>query len=437
MARRGENIHQRKDGRWEGRYIRSRTSDGRAQYASVYADGYLTVKAKLAAVKGAGEQKKPNTAGRDMTLREALALWLEHHKQKLRQQTCDKYVRMVEVHLADGLGRCVLARLDAKTINAFLDEKQKHGRLVGQGPLSGGYIKIMRYLIMSALRHVSKQVHCPALEEEVVEYKGKKADCKVLSAEEQDRLERYLCRDMDRTKLGVLLSLQLGLRIGEVCGLQWGDVNFQARTITITRSLQRIENPDKSAGTPKTILAELEPKTENSCRVIPLPAHLLPLLKRFYLGNPNGYVIAEPGSRVEPRTLRNRFQRILVDCGLPQVNHHALRHSFATGCVENGMDIKSLAELLGHANVQITLNTYVHPSLEQKRRQLDQMAVIRGRNWGHGRRQSVDAKGDARSFSPSGMKGENGAPLEGGWLPRQKYVVSQGIGLFLQNNLNG
>jgi len=414
MARRGENIRKRKDGRWEGRYIKSRTPDGQAQYGSVYAEGYLEVKAKLAAIKGVGEQRKPRTSELDMTLREALALWLEHHRQKLRQQTYDKYVRMVEAHLADSLGRCAVARLDARIINAFLDEKQKHGRLVGQGALSGGYIKIMRYLIMSALRYVSKQVHCPALEEEVVEYKGKKTECKVLSPEEQGRLERYLCHEMDRTKLGVLLSLQLGLRIGEVCGLQWGDVSFQARTITITRSLQRIENPDKSVGAPKTILATLEPKTENSFRVIPLPAHLFQLLKRFYLGNPNGYVIAEPGSRIEPRTLRNRFQRILAECGLPQVNHHALRHSFATSCVENGMDIKSLSELLGHANVQITLNTYVHPSMEQKRKQLEQMAAIRGQNWGHTRSQSVNAKGFSRSFSSSGMKGENESSPEGG-----------------------
>ena len=113
MARRGENIRQRQDGRWEGRYIKGHSPDGRAQYGSVYAKGYLEVKAKLAAVKGTGGQKKPNAPGRDMTLREALALWLEHHRQKLRPQTYDKYVRMVEAHLTDGIGRCSVTRLDA------------------------------------------------------------------------------------------------------------------------------------------------------------------------------------------------------------------------------------------------------------------------------------------------------------------------------------
>ena len=399
MARRGENIRRRKDGRWEGRYIKKRTPDGKAKYASVYADSYLEAKARLAAVKGAGEQKKAvmPAAGRDMTLREALALWLEHHRQKLRPQTYDKYARMVEAHLAGGIGRCSVARLDARIVNAFLDEKQKHGRLAGQGPLSGGYVKIMRYLILSALRHVARQVQCPALEEDVVAYKGKKASCRVLSPEEQERLERHLRRDMDRTKLGILLSMQLGLRIGEVCGLRWGDVNFQARTITISRTLQRIENPDKSAGAPKTVLAALEPKTMNSYRVVPLPTHLLPLLKRFCPGRSSGYVIGENGCCVEPRTLRNRFRRILTDCGLPDVNFHALRHSFATACVEGGIDIKSLSELLGHANVQITLNTYVHPSMEQKRRQLEQMALIRGRNLGQAVPQSVGAQGFARA----------------------------------------
>ena len=164
----------------------------------------------------------------------------------------------------------------------------------------------------------------------------------------------------------------------------------------IARSLQRIENPDKSAGTPKTILAALDPKTESSCRVIPLPAHLLPLLKRFYSGKPSGYVIGENGCCVEPRTLRNRFQRVLAACGLPTINFHALRHSFATSCVENGMDIKSLSELLGHANVQIALNTYVHPSMEQKRRQLEQVANILGKNLGQERPKIVSAQGFAR-----------------------------------------
>jgi len=169
-------------------------------------------------------------------------------------------------------------------------------------------------------------------------------------------------------------------------------------------------------------LAALEPKTENSNRVIPLPAHLLPLLKSFYSDKPGGYVIAEPDNRMEPRTLRNRFQRILADCGLPQVNHHALRHSFATGCVENGMDIKSLSELLGHANVQITLNTYVHPSLEQKRRQLEQMAAIRGQYWGQVRPKSVDAQSFARSFSLSDMKKERENHPEGGHSAKQNML---------------
>jgi integrase len=423
MARRGENIRKRRDGRWEGRYIKGRAPDGQAKYGSVYADSYLEAKAKLSTIKSAGEQKKVSKTEQNITLREALALWLEHHKPKLRQQTYDKYARLVECHLTDGMGRCPVARLEAKAVNAFLDEKQKQGRLNGQRPLSGGYVKMMRYLILSALRYVAKQAHCPALDGEVMQYHNKKTHCRVLSQGEQAYFERFLRREMDKTKLGVLLSLQLGLRIGELCGLRWGDVDFQARTITIFRSLQRIENPDKSTGAPKTILAALEPKTAHSHRVIPLPAHLLSLLKRFYPGNQTGYVTAENGRCVEPRTMRNRFQRLLEECGLPGVNFHALRHSFATNCVENGMDMKSLSELLGHANVQITLNTYVHPSLEQKRRQLEQMAVILGENWGQERPKSVDAQGFPGSLSTFGMKGENEALRKGETLCRQKSAA--------------
>jgi YD repeat-containing protein len=407
MARRGENIRKRKDGRWEGRYIKDRTTDGQAKYGSVYANSYLEVKAKLLAVKSVGEQKKTTKTEQNITLREALALWSEHHKPKLRQQTYNKYARLIERHLTDGIGRCAVTRLEAKAVNAFLDEKQKYGRLADRKPLSGGYVKMMRYLILSALRHVEKQACSPVLDGEVMQYHCKKTDCRVLSQEEQVYFERFLRREMDKTKLGVLLCLQLGLRIGELCGLRWGDVDFNLRTITIFRSLQRIENPDKSIDAPKTILAVLEPKTEHSHRVIPLPAHFLSLLKRFYPGHLGGYVIAESGHCVEPRTMRNRFQRLLEECGLPNVNFHALRHSFATNCVENGMDIKSLSELLGHANVQITLNTYVHPSLEQKRRQLEQMASVRGQNRGQEKPKTVDTQGFLGSLSTFGMKEEN------------------------------
>lgn len=131
-----------------------------------------------------------------------------------------------------------------------------------------------------------------------------------------------------------------------------------------------------------------------------------------FVTDKNGNILVEAhladgiGRCVEPRTLRNRFQRVLAECGLPDVNFHVLRHSFATSCVENGMDIKSLSELLGHANVQITLNTYIHPSMEQKRQQLEQMAAIRGNRLGRESPNSVDVKGIARSLTPFDMKEE-------------------------------
>jgi hypothetical protein len=135
---------------------------------------------------------------------------LEHRRRKLRPQTLDKYGRMIENHLTDGIGRCPVARLDVAKINTFLDEKALHGRLDGRGGLSAGYLKILRYVLISALEFISKQAPCPALSEEIFSMKVKKSDCRILTTTEQRRLESLIYQGVDGTRLGILLCLHTG-----------------------------------------------------------------------------------------------------------------------------------------------------------------------------------------------------------------------------------
>lgn len=141
-----------------------------------------------------------------------------------------------------------------------------------------------------------------------------------------------------------------------------------------------------------------EPKTEHSYRTIPIPSYLLSVLKQFRRGS-NTFVASDGDGFIDPRTLRNRFQRILEECGLEHIKFHALRHSFATRCVEVGVDVKSLSEILGHADVGVTLRTYVHSSMEQKRTQLERLASVRGQNWGQECAESQADQGVARFAS--------------------------------------
>ena len=117
------------------------------------------------------------------------------------------------------------------------------------------------------------------------------------------------------------------------------------------------------------------PKTKSSLRDIPLSRQLMAVLLPLYEKRRSEYVISDKSGFVSPRTYEYRFHRVLDRCGLPSINYHALRHTFATRCIELGVDVKTLSEILGHANVSTTLNTYVHSSMERKREQLEKLFV--------------------------------------------------------------
>ena len=166
------------------------------------------------------------------------------------------------------------------------------------------------------------------------------------------------------TKLAVLLSYNMGLRIGEVCGLRWDDIDLHKGTLTIRKTVQRIyENR-------KTKIYIGSPKSKCSERIIPIPGFLLPILKEYKRCE---YVLSGCEKVVEPRTLQYRFKTLLKKAKIPSVTFHSLRHSFATNCIKLGFDVKTLSEILGHSSVEITLNRYVHSSMDRKRACMDMM----------------------------------------------------------------
>ena len=378
MPRRGENIRKRKDGRWEGRYIKGRSVYGQAVYGSVYGKSYLDVKQKLSVQSNKAKKQELSDQLSCMTFREILFLWLANSKIKLRSQTYAKYFSMIENHLADSIGRNKLSKIGAPIINSFLESKIDNGRKDGKGGLSTSYVKTLGFIIQAAHALAVQLGYCQPLSGDIFSPSRKKVGYMALSVEEQKRLENYVMEDMDGYKLGILLCLHTGLRIGELCGLQWNDIDVNERLITVSKSLQRVKNLERQKDEPKTFLKLVEPKTLSSYRSIPIPSYLISVLEK-YMSSPFAFVIADAtGDCTDPRTYQNHFKRYLKDCLLPDVNFHALRHSFATRCIEVGMDVKSLSELLGHASVNITLNTYVHSSLEQKRNQVELLRSIRG-----------------------------------------------------------
>ena len=186
---------------------------------------------------------------------------------------------------------------------------------------------------------------------------------KPLSVQEQACLRDFVLEHPTTRKAGLLLQMQLGLRIGEVCALQWKEIDLEKRVLTVSKTIQRVQC---RTGSKQTKLIITEPKSESSKRTIPIPDCLLPLLRRFK-DNGEVYVVSGRKKPVEPRTMQYRFAKILHNADLPSFHYHSLRHLFATRCVELGFDVKTLSEILGHSSVEVTLNRYIHSDMERKR----------------------------------------------------------------------
>lgn len=192
------------------------------------------------------------------------------------------------------------------------------------------------------------------------------------SKAEQSRLFDYIYHRQDKYTMAVLLCLYTGLRLGELCALQWGDFDWENLTLSVKRTVQRVAVQGYMA---RTVLMETDPKSESSERIIPLPKEIAKLLIQLKENSPYVFGGEKP---LDPRTLQYRFKRMLKEAEIEERNFHLLRHTFATNCVENHIDVKTLSEILGHSDVKITLNRYVHPTMDLKRKQLGMLPDFYG-----------------------------------------------------------
>lgn len=378
MPRRGENIHKRKDGRWEGRYIKGYDMTGKAKYGSVYAKTYLEAKHKLICINEKMINKSFPAQKTKLIFSEVLYLWLENNHLKLKPQTYIKYLFLIESHIIPCVGKYAVEKINSTMVNKFLAEKSYQGRLDGNGGLSPSYIRTISFIIVSAIEFATKEGYCSVIISNITLPSRNKKELQILTYQEQTQLEKHLIGNPDNRNLGILISLYTGLRLGEVCGLRWGDIDFISGTIHVRHTVERIKNLDYEKGGNKTILILGDAKTLSSNRVIPIPKMLVNLLEKVQQSDDVFVLQGKTYPYTDPRTFQYSFHKNLKECNIRNVNFHALRHTFATRCIESGMDIKSLSEILGHSSVNITLNIYVHSSLDYKRTQLDAMTSYCG-----------------------------------------------------------
>ncbi len=364
MARRGNNIYKRKDGRYEGRVPVGYQENGKIRYKSVYARTLTEVKQKMAEIYSVN-QDQYQTASR-ITFHDAAQQWLLAAKLRVKPSSYANYLNIVNKHLMPALGDIVMVKLTTARMNDFIWQKLNKGRLNGKGGLSAKSVRDIMTVFRSISVYTAREYGIREIYFTMPKTEQRRID--VLNANERNRLTRFLLASPDRTNAAVLLCLFTGLRVGELCGLRWEDIDLANRMISVNRTVQRVNH----AGSSEIIVGT--PKSRSSIRVIPIPDFVAQFLARVK-GGSDSYLITGTGKPTEPRTMQNRFRRILKDCGIRTVNFHIIRHTYATVCVEHGFDPKTLSELLGHADASITLNRYVHSSVQLKREYVSRLRI--------------------------------------------------------------
>lgn len=377
MSKKGENIYKRKDGRWEGRYIREYDSTGKAVRGSVYGKTYCETKQKLIGKKSLIQQIPGNQSAYEesnMTYSDLLAAWLVSTKLNIKESTYARYSQLINNHITPALGGYKISSITTRTIEGFVSHLLTNGRVDCQGGLSPKTVNDILTIIKSTSDYAKLNNYYLPCNLAKLSIKKKEKEIRVFSHAEQTLLLKELLDETDYYKFGVLLSLYTGIRIGELCALQWEDIDISNSTIKIRKTLQRIQNVEKYTCTSKTRIIITEPKSDSSIRDIPMPDFITDIAKKF-IKAPKAYILSGNERYIEPRTMQNRFKNYLKKAGIIDANFHALRHTFATRCVEVGFEIKSLSEVLGHSTVNITLNRYVHSSFAMKATNMNKLSL--------------------------------------------------------------
>ena len=300
--------------------------------------------------------------------------WLLEKKDYIKESTYANYSNNIFNHIIPKLGNYYLNELNHKIIQDFLLELSKNGRKDNNGGLAEKTIKDITIIIKGSIKkginedkikHIELTFNYPKDNKENKLY--------VLTKREQNKITNYVLENINSRNIGLLISLYSGIRIGELCALKWEDVDFKKNCLTINKTIQRVYIKDKNKNISKVIITT--PKTKNANREIPINKDFLEILKKVKSDKKN-YILTGNEKYIEPRTYRKYFNKVLDDLKIKHFNFHSLRHTFATNCISLGVDYKTVSELLGHANVNITLNLYVHPRYSQKKKCIDLVCKV-------------------------------------------------------------
>ncbi len=369
MAKRGENIYLRKDGRYEGRYVIGKKANGKTAFGYVYGKKYTEVKKKLDIFKG--EQAKSGSSSiiiyQDGRIDSWLEKWLESYvKNEVKASTYAIYRGQMEKHILPVVGKKKLRSINKNMMQELYRTIQANG---ASESTAQNVCRRFRHALSIAQEEGFLKT-LPPLPFHKTPSRKKESRC--LTELEQKQLEQIL--DSSHPKdFAILFSLYTGIRVGECCALQWNDINFTEHEVTISHTIQRVRVYNQPT---KTTLLCTETKTQHSIRKIPLTHSLekaLLLFKKNKNNSETDFIFGNGSKFLEPRTLQSHITQLAKQLHLEKVHFHTLRHTFATRCIEHHMDVKTLSELLGHSSVKISLDWYCHSTKKQKKSMIQRL----------------------------------------------------------------
>lgn len=364
MARKGENIYKRKDGRWEGRYKKGRKPTGQLKYGYVYGKRYKEVKEKLYSYRSYYQELIHSKGECTMLYEEWIKQWLKKRRHQLKPSTYSSYNYKLMRYVCPFLGDVPLNQLSSEMIQETIYRWIETG-------LQASTIHVLYHIVKKSLadayaQGLLSQILCQGISLPKIPKRSPQS----LSKKEQDCLETVAKSVPLYQGLPVLLALNAGLRIGEVSALRWEDIDLDKKMIYVKQTAQRIQ---QNEGTKKTVIVIDVPKTDQAIRPIPMSFTLYKYLKKWKKKSPSSYVCSNHSGPSEPRLITYYFSHLKKKAQTIQTHFHSLRHTFATRCIEASADVASVSRLLGHASSKTTLDVYTDSFLEGRQRVIRQM----------------------------------------------------------------
>lgn len=343
------------------------TPEGKYRYA--YAKSYKEVKEKKQLLQKQIALKKIPASKKAQNAVTLFEIWLHGELvNRVKPATYDSYHRCFSNYVIPFFKEPGHEKLTAHNAGAFV----RH--IAGNPALSDAYKRKLLSIFKTAIKEIVQDLReSEGIIRAVTLPRKADVNVQVFSIREQRLIEQAVLNDKSDAAIGILLCFYTGLRLGEVCALKWGDIDFDAGAMLVERTVSRIRSFESSENKTKLVIGN--PKSRKSIRKIPIPGFLLDLYSTLSVRdfNEDFYVLSGTQTPMEPRTYQKLFKRILAAAGVKSRKFHAVRHTFATRALELGVDIKTLSEILGHANVSTTLNIYAHSLLEQKKNAMDRL----------------------------------------------------------------